>query len=68
MGCGSSNSSQQPAEPEQKQRTSSIKTSSTSEIEDLIGKKIPKVQNKITNNQLLMQPESKHKQTIDNEE
>lgn len=47
MGCGSSNPSQPPAEPEQKMRTSSIKTSSTSEIEDLIGKKIPKVMNKI---------------------
>ncbi|CAD8072813.1 unnamed protein product [Paramecium primaurelia] len=59
MGCGSSNSSQLAAEPEQKQRSASVKSTTTSEIEDLIGKKIPK---------LLVQPESKHKQTIDNEE
>ncbi|CAD8213308.1 unnamed protein product [Paramecium octaurelia] len=53
MGCGSS---QQTAEPDQTSK--SLKSANTSEIEDLIGKKIPK---------LLIQAEMKHRFTADEE-
>nr|CAD79354.1 cGMP-dependent protein kinase [Paramecium tetraurelia] len=53
MGCGSS---QPAAEPDKKSK--SLKSASTSEIEDLIGKKIPK---------LLIQAEMKHRFTADEE-
>ncbi|CAK66144.1 unnamed protein product (macronuclear) [Paramecium tetraurelia] len=53
MGCGSS---QPTAEPDQTSK--SLKSANTSEIEDLIGKKIPK---------LLIQAEMKHRFTADEE-
>lgn len=44
MGCGSSAAEKHTSEPDPVTKSRpSIKTSSTSEIEDLIGKKIPKV-------------------------
>lgn len=44
MGCGSSAAEKHTSEPDPVSKSRpSIKTASTSEIEDLIGKKIPKV-------------------------
>ncbi|KAM3132197.1 hypothetical protein pb186bvf_015657 [Paramecium bursaria] len=57
MGCGSSN--QSTSEPDKSSKRQSLKSSTTAEIEDLIGKKIPK---------LLIQPEIKRHVTAAEEE